>query len=49
MSSAPATIPVIVLKEGTTEREEDEVRNHVLVSSNVLSDAIRPLLAPAEG
>ena len=46
MSSAPGTMPVIVLREGTTEREEDEVRNHILVSSNVLSDAIRPLLGP---
>lgn len=46
MSSAAGNIPVIVLKEGTTEREEEEVRNHILVSSNVLSDAIRPLLGP---
>ncbi len=46
MSSAEGNIPVLVVKEGTSDREEDEVRNHILVSSNVISDALRPLLGP---
>jgi len=46
MSSPEGNIPVLIVKEGTSEREEDEVRNHILVSSNVISDALRPLLGP---
>jgi len=46
MSSTEGNIPVLVVREGTSDGEEDEVRNHILVSSNVISDALKPLLGP---
>lgn len=38
--------PVIILKEGSSERDEDEVRQHILVAAQVLNGALRPLLGP---
>ncbi len=38
--------PIIVLKEGSSERGEDEVRQHILVAAQVLGGALRPVLGP---
>jgi len=46
MSATGGSVPILVLKEGTRESAEDEVRNHILASSNVLSGALKPLLGP---
>lgn len=39
-------IPVIILKEGSTEREEDEVRNYILGASKVINEAVSSMLGP---
>jgi len=44
--SSRGTVPVLILREGTSERAEDEVRNHVLIGSKVLAEALKPLLGP---
>ena len=36
----------MVLREGSSERVEDEVRQHVLVAAQVLHEALKPILGP---
>jgi thermosome len=44
--SEQSYIPVIILKEGSSEREEDEVRSFILGASEVINEAVSSMLGP---